>query len=84
MGLKTAKNHTLELQPGHLHHVPGQKGYIPGKSTPNTTGVGLTLFEVAVFPLLPVHHVVKDGNHDIFALQARPVSHLGTGQSFPE
>lgn len=23
------------------------------------------LFEVAVFPLLPVHHVMKDGNHDI-------------------
>lgn len=23
------------------------------------------LFEVAIFPLLPVHHVMKDGNHDI-------------------
>lgn len=23
------------------------------------------LLEVAIFPLLPVHHVVKDGNHDI-------------------
>lgn len=32
---------------------------------PEHCQVSSYLFEVAIFPLLPVHHVMKDGNHDI-------------------
>lgn len=35
------------------------------ESTQNTVRHLSYLLEVAVFPLLPVHHVMKDGNHDI-------------------
>ena len=66
MGLKTAKNYTRTTawQSASCARV---KGVHSREEYPNTTGGGWGshLFEVAVFPLLPVHHVVKDGNHDI-------------------
>lgn len=43
----------------------GKRGPFQGRVPLTPLGGGSHLFEVAVFPLLPVHHVVKDGNHDI-------------------
>lgn len=76
---------TLELQPGHLHHVPGQKGYIPGKSTPNTTGGWVSPVWSCRFSSAPSPSCRERWESWYSALQAvEPVSHPGTGQSFPE
>lgn len=37
------------------------------------------LFEVAAAPLLPVHHVVEDGDHDVPQVGLRHQSHLQEG-----
>lgn len=54
----------VEPHSGHLGHLPGQRGLSRGEH-PEHWRVLSYLFEVAIFSLLPVHHVMKDGNHDI-------------------
>lgn len=44
--------------------LPGRRALLSQES-PRHCQVSSHLLEVAIFPLLPVHHVMEDGNHDV-------------------
>lgn len=49
------------------------------RASPPPARSGAHLLEVAAAPLLPVHHVVEDGDHDVAQVRLRDQGHLQEG-----